>query len=873
MAQVVIRTEPGGQPRKGHSYALWISPLVLGVSGVASQQSVHAPTVENTQVVASTKVPSQQSVPSPVIAGPLTVTGVPSQQSVIAPAVTAPEIIGVPLPVTWTPRAFHTPSVVGPVGPVSPVPSQQALYAPTMDVSQTIAPSAAVPSQQAFFAPDVSNVQVISPAKVPSQQSFLSPHVSGSSQFITPIGSLPSQQFVPAPDIEGGVYSQLNPAIDGLQIFLGGVEVTKYTLLLESNVPSTEPTLGSGGVAQSCTIQSQVIGRWTATFKLFDNTGTISPSLAQTVQILDYGVKIFAGCIQSISINRELSTASAITFEITATDKSGICDHRVVAGTPDYPAGSDVAQTILDIVTNYLNGEGITTNNVPTDGSLGTLATDEQFNFNTVTQAFDQICTDNGLLWFVDVNGDLNVCTEDTFPEAPFDLTETSGNWRNLAVSLNLLNYRNKQYVVSNLSTLPGSATSGDNSGGQGGGGSSAIVSETYVWNFASPGVPNPGIVMQVINGTPTLVGVQVQLPIQTIQSIVVSGGFTPQTVYELSNFNGQTSQASNDYLWSYLSSTDPAGLNTIADTQAFPEILLPLGATVTINYVPGTNNAAAQTGAAIVAVTPPGAPSVGGLGTCGSGTYEAVEQVQNVATQDGLQAIANAILSRYGGVPTTIDFETDYPGLRPGQVITINIPGTYAPTAQLLITQVQGTHMSGNIGYGMSKGTVNGSFRWAVECSSILDPGNWVKWYENLIERTQNALPVYQYEEADFAIGLGGGGNIGNGLVQANPYIVKRTGLLFDMHAAAAIPPTGQDLVITFYRNGILIPGSVTIPGGSFANTDNVFTFPATTSLYVFANPPNGPNDIITIAANYRVTGANPTPALNVTAFLRWRI
>ncbi len=447
-------------------------------------------------------------------------------------------------------------------------------------------------------------------------------------------------------------------------------------------------------------------------------------------------------------------------------------------------------------------------------------------------------------------------------------MTETSRNWRNLTVNLNLLNYRNTQYAVSNLNTLPGSGAGGGSGGG--GGSSSAVRSETYTWGFSSPPTPNPGCVVQYINGVATIVGIALSLPIDTIQSITVDG--VNQTVYELSNFSGQQSQGPTDHLWSYLSANDPNGLNTIADHQAFPEILLSSGQSVTINYVPASTNAGASVSGVIVAVTPPDAPHVGGLGTCGSGTYEAVAQVQNVSSADGLQAIAVAILARYGGVPTTVAFETDFPGLRPGQLITINILGTYQPTAQLLITQVQGTHMTGDIGYGMSLGTVHGSFRWQVECSSILDPGNWVKWYEQLIARTQNALPVYQYEEADFALALGGG-NIGNGLISTNPYIVKRTGLLFDMHAAAQAPPVNQDLVLTFFVNGILIPGQVIIHGGSAANTDNVSVFPVTVPLYVFARPPNGPNDVVTIAGQYRITGPNPTPAVNVTAFLRWRI
>jgi Concanavalin A-like lectin/glucanases superfamily len=794
------------------------------------------------------------AVYAPDVAGPLSVPSVPSQQAVYAPTVMGgAQEIDPPLPITWTPRNVYSPTVAGPLL-VNPVPSLQAVYAPTVTATQTLSP-AAVPSQQSVPGPTVLLVQVIAPAKVPSQQAVFAPTMRGSTQYIN-LATCPSQQSVPTPTITGG-------ALQGIQIFVGGVDVTANYLETCATVPSMEPALGSGSVASGAIITSQTIGRWQCTLKLFDMYGVLSIALAQTVLILDYGQKLFAGCVQMVTRNRELSTSSAITFEITATDKSGICDHRVVTGTPDYPAGSDTAQTILSIVGSYLNGEGITTDHIPTDGSLGTLVADIAPNFWTVTQMFDQIASDNGFVWFVDVNGELYFKSFATFPGAPFSLTETSQNYRALAITQNLLQYRNKQYAVSNLNTLPGAGSGGG--GGSGGGSSTAVVTETYTW-----GVGNPGIQSQYIGGVLTAVGINLNLPIDTVQSITVNSAV--QTVYELSNFSGQTSTGPTDHLWSYLSQNDPNGINTVADHQVFPEILLTTGQTVVVNYVPASANAAAENGTPLAATPPPGAPTVGGLGTCGSGVYEAVEQVQNISSQASLYAVAVGILSRYGSIPTQVNFQTDYPGLRPGQLLTVDIPLMFQETAQFLITQVQLTHMSANVGAGMSNGAVNSSFRCDVSSSSILDPGNWIKWYENLIARTQNPTPVYQYEEANFQLG-GTAGNLSGGVVATNPYIVKRTGLLFDMHAAAQTTPVNQNLILSFKVNNIPIGGQVVIGGGSTANMDNVSVFPTTEPLYVFARPPNGPNDVITIVATYQVTGPGPVNAVGVTAFLRWRI
>jgi hypothetical protein len=68
---------------------------------------------------------------------------------------------------------------------------------------------------------------------------------------------------------------------------------------------------------------------------------------------------------------------------------------------------------------------------------------------------------------------------------------------------------------------------------------------------------------------------------------------------------------------------------------------------------------------------------------------------------------------------------------------------------------------------------------------------------------------------------------------------------------------------------NGNLIPGHVTIPGGSVANVTWTYTFPTISPIYIFNNGTE--MDTITVSVFYNVTGGSPTPASNVNAVLRW--
>ncbi len=663
--------------------------------------------------------------------------------------------------------------------------------------------------------------------------------VAGPPQFIN-IPPIKSSEYFPVPTFTGGA--------QGALLYIGGVYI-----------PFWNPA-GAGSGAQQCTITSQTIGRSTCTLDIWVADGSYIPALGQVVLITELGQTVFAGCIDTMTADRELgvntsSTVGGVTWHITALDKTSICDHRICTAAT-YATGNDVATTINAIVTNFLNGEGITTGGVPTDGSLGALTSDLILNYNTVSDAFNQIATQSGTVWWIDQYGVLFFSDEAILPAAPFQLNETttnvdsasgggSGSPCTLTSTLSgagvTTGYRNKQYAVSNLNILPGSGT----------GGSSSTSGETGVTEAFTFANGNPGITSNYVGGVLKPIFFNTSLPISSILSITVNG--VPQTVYEVSNNTGEEYEGTNDYVWFYNSVNTIAGASgSNQGVTAQGVLAVPSGAAIVIQYVPGsvnaTNAAASQVGSAFV-------PSEGTFGTCGSGIYEAVLQVKNISTQADLNEIAQAELTKSGGIPFILNCYTNKPGLFVGQQVDALFPkmGLGSSPFPLLITAITRT---ANSSIPLNYGSI---FTTAVTAVSNLDPGNWITYFQNLVARSANPLPVLQYEEATFV--LAPSGSLTSGVVTVNPYIVGRTGLLCEIMAAAGSPPANQDLVLTITANGLAI-GTITIPAGSSMLVDELI--PASQGVYIFAK------QILGITASYVNVGGSPTAAANVTVKVR---
>lgn len=577
-------------------------------------------------------------------------------------------------------------------------------------------------------------------------------------------------------------------------------------------------------------VQSQTIGRWTAIVQLVDHSGAIASTFAAanggvglSIIIQEYGNKLFAGCIQSVVAQRYLGTTGLFTYYITATDKSSILDRRIVKKVL-YPASADGADVIRDVIQNYADGEGITTANVPL--TLGELATDLPINYQSVTSVLNSIATLTATVWWVDVNGDLHFSTLADLPRAPFDLTETSYDWRGgtgsiggggagqgagLSVTRTLQDFATEVIVVSNRNVVPGTGT-----------GAGAQTSETYTLPQArATAAGNP------------LGYIITQLNIAALVLLKVNGVAKP--TYSLDDPSAPA-----------YGSVDAWYIQASGAQLVFPGIAPSPGDSVEIIYVPASSNAAVTEGDALAPVNP-------ALGQCGSGRYQVVVQVQDIMTRSDLDAIAAAYLAKLGGVPIQIDYETDKPGLAPGMLQGVNIPLIGVSTTDFLITSVSGQSHGSNLGH-------NGTFRWQVSMRNNQDPGNWIGWMQRLIRRTEQAKPITQLDPYTFI--LGAGASVSGGASVTNPVGIKRPGSLYRMTVACGQAPSDQDLVITFTINNIPV-GLITLAANESPNFQVVSFFDATKPQYGYTD------DIINVNTAYQNVGASPVAAKNVTAVI----
>lgn len=682
------------------------------------------------------------------------------------------------------------------------------------------------------FTPGISGP--IIPTIVHLGMRIFSPVLAFSPKKISPVRTSVAIRVFP-PTLVGGLTT--------LQVWLAGKNVTQYC-----KVKATE-------------LNSNASGRWTAKVVFEDQGGswvgpliTTDPTFGVGVSLVitEGGDRLFAGCVTDITSSLYEGTPTpAAQYTVNATDKAGIFDRRTINKT--YAAGQDIADIVRDIMLtiNTIGNEGVSLDGVP--ATLGALPQQEIFNYAFVTNAFDRLAQDGLLMWWVDAYSVLHFASIAEMPTAPYNLTETSQNWINITAKASLVNgYRNLQHVVSNLSAEPNGIPS---------------VTETYT-------LPQPEAVSRGFRlGTIVLkqeASAIITLKVNGVQQ-PIRDGYTPAlntdkswwillpTIYLYAPDSALTLPTPP---FGFAYPTDiPAGC--IAATSPFPAP----GDIIDIEYRPASNNSQTLTTDALSPADPT-------LMTCGSGIVEAVEQVQNISSLEDLQAIAQALLDRNNTVPVELNWQTDAPGLRVGQRITINInkPALTALTAT--ITQMQGRHMGPTANDRLADKTKRGlgkgsGWRWQVTANTGVDRANQLKIYERLIARTANPLPIPRYEVAQFV--LAPGSSIAAGSIPTNPQVVLQTGQLFDITVQFGVPPTDQTLVLDILND---------VFGGSILNSAKIVVASGDGSKQTITRFINDPTPITIYAGSsfspvvsYNVTGANPTLAGSGTVLIRWKI
>jgi len=108
-----------------------------------------------------------------------------------------------------------------------------------------------------------------------------------------------------------------------------------------------------------------------------------------------------------------------------------------------------------------------------------------------------------------------------------------------------------------------------------------------------------------------------------------------------------------------------------------------------------------------------------------GSGWYEVVDDEPYLSTATAAMQWANARLRRYARLPTTIAFEAWEPGLRPGQLLTVDLP-VLGLTGDYLIEEVHLSYLP------------QGKWLYSVKAVSGEAVGGWARFFRNMVTRGQ---------------------------------------------------------------------------------------------------------------------------------------
>jgi len=141
------------------------------------------------------------------------------------------------------------------------------------------------------------------------------------------------------------------------------------------------------------------------------------PSIGDAVEIFDEDLKIYGGKIIRVGSS---SQGDLNFYEIEAKDYTLDLDRILVTDRFEMKTGGEIVAYIVD---NYLNGYGITHDNVNCDIPINVIV----FNQSSVSKCMTELCDLMNFSWYIDYNKDIHLFAKNDKP-APFNITDEEDN-------------------------------------------------------------------------------------------------------------------------------------------------------------------------------------------------------------------------------------------------------------------------------------------------------------------------------------------------------------------------------------------------------------------------------------------------------------
>ena len=357
-------------------------------------------------------------------------------------------------------------------------------------------------------------------------------------------------------------------------------------------------------------IMDELQGRSTASFVL--EIG--SAEEGQEVIIEEQGpldtepLRLFGGTVNSAASYR---AGQSIHWAVSCVDFNAIAERRAVADAFDAQTSGNMIRAIWE---QKLQDEGVTLGFI----EPGPVTSRSVFDYKKVSLAFNEISEKTGIRWNIDYFKRLDYFSPGHFA-APFGLTETSANYKDLRLERNRDKYRNVQIFRPGDIETALQPKERPTPGPDG-------VSKTFILRFAVSRKP-----LVYING----------MPVDGDQVGIL----------------GLDDPGTKQWYWK-------KGSNQIV--QDASETELPPGTNLEVDYY-GLRRVVLikEDGEQILA-----RQAIEG----GTGIYEAYDERATVDTSQAANEVVDGLLRKYGRIPNILTYYTNQHGLRAGMTQNVEI-------------------------------------------------------------------------------------------------------------------------------------------------------------------------------------------------------
>lgn len=176
------------------------------------------------------------------------------------------------------------------------------------------------------------------------------------------------------------------------------------------------------------------------TFRLQKVAGETKPLEGQSIEVIDANsVKRFAGYLSRCK-ETEVGVANMLIYDVTAIDYTEILKRKKVAETY---ADQTLKQIVEHIVANYIDaGLSVTTNNTETGPTIKSV----KFNYLSPEKCFGKLSRLTNFSWYIDYYKDIHFFSKEG-NAAPEQLTDDTKNWRDLIITPDISQLRNRIVV------------------------------------------------------------------------------------------------------------------------------------------------------------------------------------------------------------------------------------------------------------------------------------------------------------------------------------------------------------------------------------------------------------------------------------------